>query len=286
MFRTTEHLATAAVRLRGFESRHIPTSVGSVHAFLGEGSGHLPPILLLHGLASAASDYLLLIRGLRTLTRGIIAVDLPGHGNSPRPATGMDAASMRSALSEALDQLITEPMLVVGNSFGGIVAIRYAAQRPQHVAGLVLLSPGGAPMAADDFRSFMNGFHFQSHAQAADFVDRFLARRSPLRAMIAMGLRQRFSKRSIRELINSLDTDDLLHPDEVSSLAMPLLFFWGAEDRVLPRENLDFFLAHLPSHAQVVLPAGFGHAPFMDQPREFLDYLAAFGRELVTKKSA
>ncbi len=45
---------------------------------------------------------------------------------------------------------------------------------------------------------------------------------------------------------------------------MPVLLLWGKDERILPRDHLEFFRRHLPEHARFEEPEGFGHAPYLD----------------------
>jgi pimeloyl-ACP methyl ester carboxylesterase len=64
---------------------------------------------------------------------------------------------------------------------------------------------------------------------------------------------------------------------------MPIHCFWGAEDQILPRRSLDFFRRELPAHATFESPAGYGHAPHMDQPGAFTEGFLRFAREAAAR---
>jgi pimeloyl-ACP methyl ester carboxylesterase len=65
-----------------------------MHALAAPGRGPLPTIVLLHGLGSAAVHLGPLLNPLRAHTRGVVALDLPGHGDSAVPADGLTPASL------------------------------------------------------------------------------------------------------------------------------------------------------------------------------------------------
>src|SRR5438552_5849704 len=70
----------------------------------------------------------------------VILYDLRGHGLSERPASGYSVASLVADLAALLDALaITRPVALVGNSFGGLVALAFAAAHPERVERLVLI---------------------------------------------------------------------------------------------------------------------------------------------------
>jgi pimeloyl-ACP methyl ester carboxylesterase len=100
-----------------------------------------PPLVLVHGLGGAATNWVEVQPALAT-DRLVLAVDLPGHGETapPRPTTPRPAAAARF-LGRLLRQLDLGPVVLVGNSMGGLVATLLAGEEPSLVAGLVLVAP-------------------------------------------------------------------------------------------------------------------------------------------------
>lgn len=238
-----------------------------MHVLDAQGDGRLPPLVLLHGLSSTGVHYLPLISHLRPHVRRLVLPDLPGHGFSEAPAGGMRADTVDAGLREALDAVLDEPAVIFGNSLGGIAAIRYARLRPERVRGLFLCSPGGAPMPEEELSRFLDTFRCDSHASAVAFVDRVFGRRYPFRHLVALGIKQRMRHPTVRTLLASARTDGLLSPEELADLKMPVTVSWGRRDGVLPREHLEFFRAHLPSHATVHEPPNHGHSPYLEDAR-------------------
>ncbi|MDR3417974.1 MAG: alpha/beta hydrolase [Nevskia sp.] len=102
---------------------------------LGEG----PDLVLVHGLAASRAFWFLhyampLARHFR-----VTLYDLRGHGYSERPQSGYDAVTMAGDLAALLDHLRIASCALVGHSYGGSVALEYAARQPQRVSHLALL---------------------------------------------------------------------------------------------------------------------------------------------------
>ena len=171
--------ARQSLRAHGYLSRTIRTSVGKVHAIELRGSGDLPPVVFLHGFSAAAVHYYPLLSRLKNRCRRLIAIDLPGHGFSDHPVGGMDTVTISHGLIEALDSLIGEPVVLFGNSMGGMAAVRYAAMRPRSVRGLMLISPGGAPM---DVEQLVHRSRTQDGDLPQGAIARYYVRRNPLGA--------------------------------------------------------------------------------------------------------
>lgn len=277
-FRVVERLQPRALQAVGFKSTWAPTMAGPVHVLEGEGTGDLPPILLLHGLGSSGADYASFILRLRRHTRRLIIPDLPGHGLSPAPKDGMSPSRMRLAVGQALDARVGEPVIVFGNSLGGLAALRFAQLRPHRTLGVFLASPGGAPLSPEDLGDLLTTFDLSSHGAALAFVDRLLLNPGPARAVLALGLRARMRRGAIRDLIRRIAPEDLFQPGELATLPVPVHCFWGRDDRILPMRSFDFFRRELPPHGTWEDPPGYGHAPHMDQPEPFTERFLSFAR--------
>jgi len=275
-----ERLAGTALQARGYRSRRHETKVGTIHALDWRGVGPLPPIVLIHGFSAASVHYWPLLVGLQGKSRRILAPDLPGHGRSDDPRKGLDANALADGLVEALDAWIGEPVVVLGNSMGGAAAVRYAARRPENVRGLVLISPGGAPMEPAELETFRAGFRMDRHDDALDFVDRLFHTKATFRRFLARGVRERFRRPGLKALIEGISPEHLLDPAEVAAIRCPTLFLWGQSERILPRSGLDFFRASLPEHAEVHEPEGWGHSPYLERPAEVVERVLAFLEEV------
>lgn len=277
-----DRLALEGLRMRGVRVREVSARTGTVRVLDAAGDGSGPPVVLLHGLSAQAADWAPVLTRLRAHASRVVAPDLPGHGASCLPDGPVDAEDLVLAVLDALDVVLREPFVVVGNSLGGMTAVRVAAARQERVRGLVLLSPGGAPMDAPGLREFMRVFDVDDPADAAEFITRMAARPPQLVPLWAWGVRVRFSRPTVRRLIDEVQPGALLTRDELAALRMPVLCLWGREDEILPECHRHFFRANLPSHAVFEEPEGYGHAPFLDRPghltgriRAFLDEVSA-----------
>src|SRR5881396_578671 len=99
--------------------------------------GQGPPLVLVHGLGGAASNWTELTPLLSGRFR-LLVPDLPGHGGSTAlpAASGLEAFADRVALVAEREGMLPAP--VVGHSLGGAVALRMALRQPDHVPALVL----------------------------------------------------------------------------------------------------------------------------------------------------
>lgn len=259
----SEHVTLLNLQLRGWRRRLVTTSVGRVHMIEARGRGRLPPTVLLHGLSAAGSHYGPLLERLRRRHSRVIAPDLPAHGFSDTPGH-VRVDVLYEGIRQALDRVLDRPAVLVGNSLGGAVAVRYALDRPGRVKGLALLAPGGAPMSARELLALKSLFRVESHDDALNFVDRVMVRPGAMRGLYAMGIRWGFGRSAVRDLVDGLSADNALAPEDLRALKVPVRVLWGAEERVLPESGRRFFESHLPPHGRVELHHGLGHCPHLD----------------------
>ena len=249
----------------GVHSRAVSSSGGSLQVIEGQGKGPIPTVLLLHGLGGAATDWMPLMAQLRPVARRIIAVDLPGHGLNPDLPAGKFLEA-EADLYEVLNELVGDaPALVYGNSLGGIVAFRYALAHSDKVGALMLSSPGGARTTEADLRQVLACFDFRNRSDLFNFVRRVFPSARFSVPLVAMAMSVRLSRPFVREFIQTTSNRDTLSAEQVGQLSMPVLLSWGTAERVFPPSYLAFFREHLPDHAIVEEPEGYGHSPFLTQ---------------------
>ena len=129
----------AAERRSPAKGRFVEVNGVRLH-YLDRGAG--PPIVMLHGNGAMAADFEAsgLIDRLTPSFR-VLAFDRPGFGYSARPrGRSWSARQQARLIGDALQQLAIARPIVVGHSWGTLVALELALERPQSVTALVLLS--------------------------------------------------------------------------------------------------------------------------------------------------
>jgi long-chain acyl-CoA synthetase len=99
--------------------------------------------VFLHGFGGQAMQWVYQLQKF-SLQNRVIALDLRGHGLSDKPATGYEMPRMLADIETALDTLrVTDPVVLVGHSFGGALATEFALAHPQRVSHLILMATAG-----------------------------------------------------------------------------------------------------------------------------------------------
>lgn len=256
------------------------TRYGRMHCYDSPGFGNLPPIALLHGLAAAATPFGSLLMRLRKDVRRVLAPDHLGHGFSAGRSAPLTPASLLGATRETLDCLLDEPAIVLGNSLGGAVAVRYALSSPKNVKALVLVSPAGAHCDDNEWRDLKRLFDMTTRADAAVFFRRVYHEPPWFLSLVAHEVPAAMASAPVRSLLLGANNSTALRPEELEALDVPVLLVWGQEERLLPETNLAYFRRHLPKDTRIERPDGFGHSPHIDAPDALADLIVDFARQL------
>jgi pimeloyl-ACP methyl ester carboxylesterase len=257
---------------------------------MGEG----PDMLLLHGLGATKSSFFDTAAALSRRYR-VHAIDLPGFGNSSKPATAPYGAPYAArAVVGAMDALGIERAHIVGNSMGGRVAIEVGLERPDRVAGLALLSPAVAFVRRDwhwlvrfarpelGLLPHSLGRSRIEHQFWSMFADRDLV--DPSVGDIGVDEFERIY-RSPGARLAFLSSARAIYLEEpfgrrgfyprLASLEPPALFVWGSHDRLIPERFRHHVEQWLPSAEHVVLE-GCGHVPQIERPERTNGLLERF----------
>ncbi len=241
--------------------------------------GHGKPVVFLHGLVGLNDHWEESARLVAPYAKCYLLemplLDLLGDDCSIDGVTELTA--------NFLERHVGEPAVVVGNSFGGHVALKIAIQRPELVRGLVLAGASGLieksivsdvqirPSREWVARKIGELFYDQTKMLQSD-VDRaheVLSHRRQARAMVKLS-------RSARR--NHLG-------DEIGKIAAPTLIVWGRQDIVTPPEACEQFSRDIRG-SRVVWLENCGHAPMIESPDRFGAALTEFVRELDSRPAA
>lgn len=99
------------------------------------------PVVLIHGASVNLRDMKIALGDALADDRFVVMVDRPGLGYSERPDGAHQLGTQAALIKGAVDALGIERPIIVGQSFGGAVALRYALEYQDEMSGLVLLAP-------------------------------------------------------------------------------------------------------------------------------------------------
>ncbi|CRM82888.1 acetoin dehydrogenase dihydrolipoyllysine-residue acetyltransferase subunit [Pseudomonas sp. 8 R 14] len=220
---------------------------------LGDGG---TPLVLVHGFGGDLNNWLFNQPALAA-ERRVIAVDLPGHGESGKHLQTGDAEELSQAVLALLDHLKLERVHLAGHSMGGLVSLTLAGQAPARVASLTLIASAG--LGADINGDYLQGFTEANNRNALKpqlmqlFSDPALVTRQMLEDMLKFK-RLEGVDQALRQLNAQLFEDGRQRLDLRNVVGQqPSLVIWGSDDAIIPAGHAQGL------EAQVEILPGPGH---------------------------
>jgi pimeloyl-ACP methyl ester carboxylesterase len=216
------------------------------------------PVVLVHGLGARAEDWQNLAPYLARAGYRVYLPDLPGYGQSERPATFSYSVPDEAAVVVGfLDALGLKQVDLGGWSMGGWIVQRVAASQPARVRKLLLFDSAGIyEVPAWDTRLFtpttpaeldqLDALLMPAPPKVPDFIAGDILRHSERNAWVI--------QRALASMLTGRYTTDGLLP----GLKMPVLIVWGAEDRITPLSQAVKMHNLVPQSQLDVIP-GCGH---------------------------
>ena len=270
----------AKVELPGFEERFLEAR-GCRLRYLVAGEGD--PLLLVHGLGGAASNWL----GLAPLLPGrrVVVPELPGHGGS----SALPAAPSLNAYADRIALLLDAPTAVVGHSLGGAITLRLAIRRPELVSALVLAGAAGISSGTRQARYALTMTGLIKPGKRIAPYRRRVARSALLKTLVfgrwgasdppalAPAVAEAFLSGPAHHTDTVSAAKALVRHDPRSDLdrvRCPVLLLWGARDHQLPIDDAFDYARRLRAPLRAI--ADCGHLLIGERPVACVDAIEAF----------
>ena len=265
----------------------IPATANYVH----HGAG--APVIMIHGIAASLHDWDDLVPVLTENGYASYALDLLGHGESPKP--GSRTYQMDWVVDHFVNWItslrLTEPAVIIGHSLGGYIALEYARRFSAWTRGLVLVSP------------------FYSRSQLP-FLLRYAYGRTNLKGVIASQIPEKLFRvvvdmtsvamghsagaiHSLPEHIRAQTALDYTRTaagvynipnamqeltEYLPSISLPTLVVWGSRDQTLAPSSFPTMINKMPRAEGKSIRAG--HVPHQSNAEEFNGMVMEFLRGL------
>lgn len=271
---------------------------GVEYAFLQGGNPDGQIVVMVHGFAADKTNWLPLAMELKAQFQ-IIAIDLPGHGESSQvydlQEQPLDFRLPQQAerLIKVMDALGVEKFHLMGSSMGGAIALQIAHTNRHRLHSLVLIGNAG-----------VDGVRQSEFFQLLEIGENPLIVKKPgdMEKLLAFVMEQRpfmpwpmpavieritlarleLNERIFADMMQS--RTEMGSPEQVlqmlQGLTMPVLVIWGAQDRVLDVSAVEVMRKQIPRVRAVIL-SGVGHVPMLEVPRqvsiEFIQFVRSVG---------
>lgn len=273
---------------------HRVKADGVTSFYLEAGERGAPPVVLLHGLGATCASFLPTLWDL-SRDHHVIAVDLPGFGESDKPVRRLHAPYYASWLVAFLDALAIDRAHLVGNSMGGRVALETGLRFPSRVRKLGLLAPSLAwrryRMAAGLVRLLRPEIALLPLPMLHVLAVRVLRLLFAVPGRVSDAAMNAAADEFVRLFATPRGRVAVFHAareiyldkpeggdgfwSRLPSLSVPALFIFGDRDRLVPRAFVRHVRRAVPT-AIVEVFESCGHVPQFELPEKTHARLRAF----------
>jgi pimeloyl-ACP methyl ester carboxylesterase len=270
---------------------------GPVHYLDFGGDGK--PLLMVHGLGGNAMNWMAVGPGLSKHHR-VLALDLAGFGRTPLFNRSAAVGANANLVHSFIEQVIGEPVVLMGNSMGGHIAMLEAADHPRWVSGLILVDPaipgvhvrrpdptmlgvmaaitlpGLADMVIDRRARLLGpeGLVRETIAMVAADPSRIDATMIDAHVQL-MRERENLGRQNSRAFLQAIRSLGLRMADprfwaRMRKIEAPALVIHGELDRLIPLSAARDLARRHPDWTFEVID-GVGHVPMMETPNRFLE---------------
>jgi len=264
--------------------------------------GPVPVLVLIHGLGDEADSWRHLIPLLNSEGFRVLALDLPGFGRSVAGWISLKnhaAAVLR--LLEAVEIKTEDPVFLVGNSLGALVAETAAFKKPGLVKGLILLDgsiPGGPAKVGllalakllfsrkwyRAYRANPEGAWLSLYTYYADLdsmpeADKDFLRERVMARVNSFSQEQAFFATQ-RSLVWAFGAGFPGYARKIRQFKGKIALLWGEKDRIMPLSTAEPFKT-LRNDIELRIVSGAGHLPQQEKPAETAKFITEFVNKAV-----
>ncbi len=273
------------------ELQHISIH-GHTVSYRSSGSG--PVVVLIHGMAGSSTTWEPILDQLAEHCT-VLAPDLLGHGDSAKPRGDYSLGAHASSIRDLMMALGHERATIVGQSFGGGVAMQFAYQYPDRCERLVLVASGGLGQevalllraltlpGVEHLLPIACNTRVRGAGDAVTgWLDRFGLRPVPVVAemwrsfaSLSDGETREAFTHTLRAVVDRhgqrVNASDRLY----LAAAVPTLIVWGDRDPIIPLAHGVTAHDAIPG-SRLEIFEGVGHYPHCEQPERFVEVLVDF----------
>lgn len=249
-------------------------------------AGDGPVVVLIHGIGGSLHHWDLLIPELVEAGFRAFALDLLGHGESPKPH-GADDYHIEEIYSHAaswIDSLgCDQPIHLIGHSMGGYVSLNYTLRNPGKVQRMVLVDPFYSPTQASPFIK-LAGRNPEVSKKILDTTPRWLVKpmvkgNKNIAKNLSPDTVQRMAqdfKRAHPNILHVAPSTWDLTP-QLSAIHQETLVIWGEKDLTLSPKSFPKMVERMPNGQAYPIPKT-GHTPHLTKAKSFNEKVLGFLR--------
>ncbi|MDI6592077.1 MAG: alpha/beta hydrolase [Patescibacteria group bacterium] len=234
------------------------------------------PLLILHGWGGSSDSWIKIQKILAKEGYKVICPDFPGFGKSKTPFEPWGIAEYVDWLADFINFQNLEKFFILGHSFGGRVAIRFAVKYPEKLKSLILCNSAGIkhPLSIDR-RIFWILAKIGNILFSLNPLTRFQIGARNILYTLARRKDYLKAKDVMKETIKKILADDLL--SDLPKIKTPTLIIWGQKDRIVPLKDAYLMKEKIPDSELKILTK-VGHSPHLEVPEKLTEIIIQFLR--------
>jgi pimeloyl-ACP methyl ester carboxylesterase len=213
----------------GFANHEVMVGQYRIH-YMVAGEGR--PLVLVHGLAGRAENWLALVPEFTRNGYKVYALDLLGYGRSQQPDVDYSIALQTDILRQFLDSQKLTQVDMAGWSMGGWISLKFAAEHPERVHRLILMDSAGLLFDGKN----ASALRPKTEAELAHMWDVLTPHPQPVPGFVARDILRNFAINDWvvgRALVSMRAGKDLMD-GKMQTVTMPVLIIWGKQDVLTP----------------------------------------------------
>ena len=262
--------------------QYLFTEVGGLRVRYADRGFGDSVVLLLHGFGGDLDNWMFNLDSLAEKHR-VLALDLPGHGQSVKTNVDPSLSGMATFVRKFLDVLSVSSVHVVGHSMGGAIAMQLASDSPETVKSLGLICSAG--LGPDINSDYLRGFvEAQSQQELKLVLQQLFADESLVNLQLVNDLLNYKRIDGVEATLNALSEtlisagEHTFLTDNIVASGIPVLVIWGKQDRIIPVSHAQNFSAAGGYCVEVKIFDSAGHMVQMEKAyevnRSLLNFLA------------
>ena len=231
-------------------------------------------ILILHGWGGSSRSWSKVKEILEKQSFNVFTPDLPGFGTTPPPPEPWNVEKYAEWVKDFCEKQRLSQFFLLGHSFGGQIATRFATTYPVMLQGLIFCSSVSIRIKPNLKAKIII---FLAKFGNAVFAPKILARfKDSARNLFYSFLRNRDYVKAnaiMKETMKNVLAEDL--SQELSKISAKTLLIWGAKDKLVPKQQAYIFKNNI-KNSEIEILQGIGHSPHLECPGKLAEIIINF----------
>jgi len=227
-------------------------------------------VLILHGWGSNSEKWERVIGDLSNNNFKVIVPDLPGFGKSQEPSEVWGVEEYCSFVKNLVNSLGLEKFVLLGHSFGGALAVKYASKLPEKIDKLLLVGAACFRRKSPRKKLF---YVFAKILKVFSFLPSYEKIRKGFYKIVVRRSDYPYTKGIMKDIYLKVIKKDL--SEELSQIRIPTLIIWGKKDKIKPLKEAYLIKEKIKDARLAILPEA-GHSPYRESPSDFSKTILKF----------